>query len=424
MNVDDSDRVGRRLASLGYRPTDDPIGADLIIVNTCSVREKAAQKVYSLLGRLAEAKRAKPTALLAVAGCLAQQEGREMLDRVDYLDLVVGAGAMNRLPDLLVRAARGERIVDTDLDRELPLAWIDRPEPVPLRSQATIMQGCDNFCTYCVVPYLRGRERCRRPEEIIAEVEAKVSAGAREMNLLGQNVNSYRYDDWDLAALIEALVEIDGLERIKFTTSHPKDLTDRLIDCFARFPKLSSFLHLPFQAGSDAVLKRMNRGYTKADYLALTAKVRRARPDVALSADCIVGFPGETDDDFRETMDLIEQVRFDSLFSFRYSDRPLAPARKFKNKVDHQTATDRIMRLQERQREISLEANRALEGRVMKILVEGPAKRGEMISGRTDSNKVVNFAGPRSLIGRTAPVLIVKAWTNSLQGRLADDKIK
>ena len=242
--------------------------------------------------------------------------------------------------------------------------------------------------------YLRGRERCRRPEEIIAEVEAKVKTGAREMNLLGQNVNSYQYDGWDLAALIEALVKIDGLKRIKFTTSHPKDLTDRLVDCFARFPKLSSYLHLPFQTGSDAVLKRMNRGYTKSDYLALTAKVRQARPDVALSADCIVGFPGETDDDFQETMDLIEQVRFDSLFSFRYSDRPLAPARKFKDKVDHQTATDRIMRLQERQREISLEANKALEGRVMEVLVEGPAKRGEMISGRTDSNKVVNFAGP------------------------------
>jgi len=424
MNVDDSQRLAWLLAGRGFETAAEAESADLIVINTCSVRAKAEQKAFSLLGRLKKLKAARPDLIIVLAGCLAQQEGGRLLGRFSHLDAVIGTGAMGRLPDLVARAAAGERVVDIGLDRELPGRLENALKGVGVRSQVTIMAGCNNFCAYCVVPRLRGRERSRPPAEILAEVEAKVSAGAREINLLGQNVNSYHYGDWDFVSLLEAVSRIQGLIHLRFTTSHPKDLNRRLIASFGELKNLCPALHLPFQAGSDRILKKMNRGYRRADYLALVTSLRAVRPRIALSTDVIVGFPGESEADFAQTMDLIERVRFDSFFSFRYSDRPHTAAADFPEKVSQEAASRRLVRLQARQAEISLAYNRLLAGRTVGVLVEGPAKRGELLTGRTSANKVVNLPGPADLIGRLVPVQITAAGTNSLLGRPREDKIR
>jgi len=423
MNVDDSERLAWLLARQGYAPADAPEAADLIVLNTCSVRAKAEQKAYSLLGRFKRLKSPSRRPIIALAGCIAQQEAGNLLARFDHLDLVLGTGALGRLPGLIQRAEAGQRVVDVGLDRELPECLRPPLGAMPVRSQVTIMQGCDNFCAYCVVPYLRGRERSRPPGEVLAEVEARLAAGAREVNLLGQNVNSYRYEDWDFVRLLKAVSARPGLLRLRFTTSHPKDLTPALMACFDRLDNLCPSLHLPFQSGSDRILKLMGRGYTRADYLSLVARLRAVRPDLALSADVIVGFPGESEADFGQTLDLIERVRFDGLFSFRYSDRPRVRAAGLPDKVSPETAARRLVILQERQKEISLAFNRALEGRACQILVEGPARRGGLLTGRTAEGKVVNFPGPAGLAGRLVQVTIERAWTNSLRGRLGQDRM-
>lgn len=417
MNVDDSERMALALEPLGYAATDRQEEADLIVINTCSVRVKAEQKALSLLGRMKHLKKANPELRIALTGCVAQQEGQALLDRFEHLDLVLGTGAINRLPELLKRPGR---FVDIQLAEELPVLSGAEVMPRELKSQVTIMQGCDNFCAYCIVPYVRGRERSRPPKEIIAEIEAKVAAGTREVNLLGQNVNSYAYQDWDFTRLLTEVDRIEGLWRLRFTTSHPKDMTPELIEAIGKTKKLCPFLHLPFQAGSDNILKAMNRGYTKAHYLSLVEALKKARPDLALSADCIVGFPGETEADFLETMDLLEKVRFDSLFSFRYSDRPGTRAARMENKVPQEDAARRLTILQARQREITLESNRAVVGSEVEILVEGPAKRGELLTGRTGTNKIVHFPGGTELIGRLVKVRVSQAGTNSLQGTYGD----
>ncbi|MBW1712880.1 MAG: MiaB/RimO family radical SAM methylthiotransferase, partial [Deltaproteobacteria bacterium] len=305
---------------------------------------------------------------------------------------------------------------DVALDQELPCLTQAQPGPVAVRSQVTVIQGCDNFCAYCVVPFVRGRERSRPPQDVLEECRIKVAGGAREINLLGQNVNSYRFGGWNFVRLLKAVAQTPGLLRLRFTTSHPKDMSPELIACFGEVDRLCPSLHLPFQAGSDKILKLMNRGYSRADYLDLVKRLRAVRPDVALSADCIVGFPGETEADFRQTMDLIEEVRFEGLFSFCYSDRPLTKARLLKNKVPPQAAAERLKKLQARQKEITFESNLALEGRRVMVLVEGPAKRGRLLTGRTGGNKVVNFKGGPELVGRIEEVIIERAGTNSLQG--------
>jgi len=423
MNVDDSERLAWLLAGQGYAPAAAPEAADLIVLNTCSVRAKAEQKAYSLLGRLKGLKSSSRRPIIALAGCIAQQEAEKLLARFDHLDLVLGTGALSRLPGLIQRVQAGQRAVDVGLDRELPERLSPPLRALPVRSQVTIMQGCDNFCAYCVVPYLRGRERSRPPGAVLAEVEARLAAGAREINLLGQNVNSYRYQDWDFVRLLEAVSARPGLLRLRFTTSHPKDLTPALMACFGRLKNLCPSLHLPFQSGSDRILKLMGRGYTRADYLSLVARLRAVRPDLALSADVIVGFPGESEADFGQTLDLIERVRFDGLFSFRYSDRPSVRAAGMPDKVGPEEAGRRLVILQERQKEISLAFNRALEGRVCQVLVEGPARRGGLLTGRTAGGKVVNFPGPTGLAGRLVPVTIQRAWTNSLRGKLGQDRM-
>ena len=418
MNVDDSERLMAALAGLGYSPAREMAEADLVVINTCSVRAKAEHKACSLLGALAGHKSRRPGARIALTGCLAQQEGQALLDRFPHLDLVCGTGGVLRLPERLAALAPGARHCDVDLARELPPAAAPVPARLPARTQLTIMQGCDNFCAYCVVPRLRGRERSRPAGEILAEAARRLAAGAREINLLGQNVNSYRHGEHDFPRLLAEVAALPGLWRLKFTTSHPKDLTPALMEQFAALPNLCPSLHLPFQAGSDRVLAMMNRRYTRDHYLELVSGLRRVRPDLALHADCIVGFPGETEDDFEATMDLLERVRFDGLYSFRYSDRPGTAAMKMPDKVPLETAARRLSRLQTRQQEITLERNRAWEGREVEVLVEGPAKRGALMSGRTPHNKVVNFPGPPELTGRLARVRVVKAWTNSLRGRL------
>ena len=421
MNVDDSERMAAALSEKGYAETDRPQGADLIIINTCSVRAKAEDKACSFLGRLKKLKKADPGLRIALAGCLAQQEGKKLLGRFPHLDLVVGTGAINRIVELI---EAGVRRADTGLGLELP-RHLPRPQDLPqappqVRSQTTIMQGCDNFCSYCVVPYLRGRERSRPPGEILAEVEAKVASGVREVNLLGQNVNSYRHGEWDFVRLLEAVAGLPGLPRLRFTTSHPKDMTPELIAALGRIENLCPYLHLPFQSGSDRILKKMNRGYTREHYLGLVEALRGSRPGLALSSDCIVGFPGETEEDFGETMDLIERVRFQGLFSFRYSDRPGTAAARLKNKVPLEVAARRLNHLQARQREITAAHYAGLVGGEVELLVEGPAKRGGMMTGRTGTNIVVNFRGSGPAPGDLVRVFIERAGTNSLRGRLID----
>ena len=417
MNVDDSERMAAALAQEGYSPVESPQGADLIIINTCSVRAKAEDKACSFLGRLKKYKRARPDLKIALAGCLAQQDGKKLLHRFPHLDLVMGPGAVNRVAEL-VRA--DSRTVDIELGLELP-----RHVPPPggvadIRSQVTIMQGCNNFCAYCVVPYLRGRERSRAPEEILAEVEAKIASGTREVNLLGQNVNSYTFPEWDFVRLLKAVSALPGLLRLRFTTSHPKDMTPELIRAVGEIDNLCPFLHLPFQSGSNRILKKMNRGYTREHYLSLIEALKESRPGLALSSDCIVGFPGETEEDFGQTLDLIERVKYEGLFSFRYSDRPGTAASRLKSKIPLETAAARLNLLQARQKEITAGFLRNLVGRETEILVEGPAKRGGLLTGRTGTNKVVNFKGGSGLVGSLVNVFIERAGTNSLRGRLID----
>jgi tRNA-2-methylthio-N6-dimethylallyladenosine synthase len=430
MNEYDSLKVQRALAPRGYLLTSDMEAADVIFLNTCSVREKAEQKVHSFLGRLRRLKARHPGLKIIVAGCVAQQLGKELLGRFDYLDLVVGTRGVASIGRLLERILEtGERMAfipdeeEQDLrDREdpgemLPLA---SPGGFEVASSVTIMQGCDNFCTYCIVPYVRGRERSRPTDQVLREIRMLAEGGTREILLLGQNVNSYGRGLDEKTSFVDLLRHIQaetGVSRVRFTTSHPKDLTDELIGCFADLPVLCKNLHLPVQAGSDRILDRMNRGYTAAQYLDKIRKLRRACPEIALSSDVMVGFPGETEEDYEATLRLLQEVRFDALFSFRYSDRPYARSAHFPDKVDEKTKTSRLIELQFIQAEISLAKNQAEVGRTREILVEGPSKASNgQLTGRTQQNRIVNFEGPKETIGRLIHIKIVSALSHSLKG--------
>ncbi len=439
MNVYDSDLMTNTLMDLGYRPVASAEDADMVIVNTCAIREKAEQKVYSLLGRLAGIKRRRPQMRIAVAGCVAQLAGGRIARRAPYVDLVFGTRAVGRLPELLRRLERedgpvvdvagGDGVAEIDGRRRAVV------QPVLTRF-VTIMQGCDNFCTYCVVPYARGRETSRDPERIVAEVQALVDDGAREVTLLGQNVNSYGNKEGlcRFAELLDRVAQVEGLARIRFTTSHPKDLSPELVDAFARIDKLCSHIHLPVQSGSDRVLARMNRRYGRDTYLELVARLRAARPDIAITSDIIVGFPGETDADFDLTLDLVETVGFDGLFAFHYSDRPGTPASRFSGKVPDAVKHRRLEVLNACQDAITTARNQALVGTTAEILVEGASKRNGGAAdgdapvqwmGRTSSNKIVNFsllpldASAPPKVGDLCPVWIEAAFTHSLRGVLA-----
>jgi tRNA-2-methylthio-N6-dimethylallyladenosine synthase len=424
MNEYDTERILRLLEGSHYLETKDAQEADFILINTCSVREKPEHKVYSALGRFKWLKE-KRGAIIGVAGCVAQQEGDRLLDRVPYLDMVIGTHAIPMIPQLLQKVeCSGQRVCETGFDPEgnylktiLPQKPLDK-----VKSYVTIMQGCDHFCSYCIVPYVRGREKSRSSREIIEEVEHLAEMGVKEVCLLGQNVNGYGKgleEEIRFPGLLHRINEIEGLHRIRFTTSHPADLSGELIQAFSKLPKLCEHIHLPFQSGSDRILKAMHRGYTKESYLEKIDCLKKACPSIALTADVIVGFPGEEEKDFEETLDLLKKVRFDDLFSFKYSQRKGTRAAQFMDKVEEKVKQDRLSILQEIQKGITLQKNQELEGRVEEVLVEGRSKQSDQdVTGRTRSNKIVNFEGNLELLGKLVYVRINKACPHSLRGEI------
>ena len=423
MNVSDSEKIVSLLRGLGYRAVTDPALADLILLNTCSVRAKAESKVYDYLGRYRLKKRQNSRLIIGVGGCVAQQEGERLLKKVPYVDLVFGTHSLHLLPELVRAAERGERRSVTDfIDTETRLnLFPEASDTGELTRFVTIMQGCDNFCSYCIVPYVRGREISRRSAEILAEIREMAGRGVREITLLGQNVNSYGLkspEELHFADLIREISAIDGIERIRFTTSHPRDISPELIACFAEIPKLCGHIHLPAQSGSDAVLEQMNRGYTRSEYLATVAALRRARPGLAVTGDIIVGFPGETETDYEATLSLLEEVRYADLFSFLYSERPETAAACFPGQLTRTVKQQRLDRLQRRQREITREICDGMVGTVQRVLIEGHSRRGDQLTGRTDANRVVNVAGDPCLIGQMIDVTIIHSYPNSLLGEL------
>jgi len=430
MNAYDSGRIAGLLQPLRFGLTASEQDADLIVINTCAIRAKAEQKVFSYLGRLAGIKRQRPGLIIAVGGCVAQQQGRRIIRRAPYVDLVFGTHAVGRLPELLTRVRQDKKpVVDVALSSGLPDdRWPEGDGGATEVSRfVTIMQGCDNFCAYCVVPHVRGREASRHPEAIVAEVEALVAQGAREVVLLGQNVNSYGQKEnlCSFAQLLERVAAVEGLARVRFTTSHPKDLSDDLIRAFATADKLCPHIHLPVQSGADAVLKRMNRRYTRTQYLERIERLRRACPAIAVSSDFIVGFPGESDADFDQTLDLIIRVGFSSVFAFAYSDRPPAPAAGFADKVAEPVKRQRLEQLLAAQAQITGRFHQSLVGCVQEVLVEqlrypSPLSRGQW-TGRTRANTIVHFAPPEpagqpDLKGRVAMVKIRQAFAHCLRG--------
>ena len=421
MNEYDSECVGRMLGQARYLPVGDPAEADLILINTCAVRAKAEQKAFSLLGRMISLKRRRPEIILGIMGCVAQKQKGSLLDKYPELDLVMGPREVGRFSEILGDIEKGRVRIEATAMEEKTSSPILCEGFFKGRVKAfiTIMEGCDNFCTYCVVPYVRGREVSRPPEDILKEAEYLVGEGVKEITLLGQNVNSYMYNHDQKTTfpdILRMMNDLEGLHRIRFTTSHPKDLSDGLVQCFAHCGKLCSHIHLPFQAGSNRILKAMNRGYTREKYMELILKLREVRPEMAVTSDVMVGFPGETREDFELTLDLIEKVKFDGLYSFKYSDREGTRAANLQKKIPEQEKFDRLSELQQLQKNITLEKNRTLLGREAEVLVEGLSKRGGQLTGRTSTNKVVNFVGDYDYIGNIVHVLIKRAHANSLWG--------
>ncbi|MBS1238380.1 MAG: modification enzyme, MiaB family [Deltaproteobacteria bacterium] len=430
MNVHDSEKIEALMETSGYVSVDDVEKADLIIINTCSIREKAAQKVYSLLGRLKKIKRNKPELIIGVGGCLAQQWGIKFFEVVPCLDLVFGTHNIHLLPELVTKIEKKRMpVVQTDFHRSVKSLGF-----TPLKSNrgaihafVTIMQGCNNFCSYCVVPYVRGREESRSFHDIIGEITALADYGIKEVTLLGQNVNSYGRtigNEYDFADLLQGIGQIEGIERIRFTTSHPKDLSDKLIHCFSKVDKLCEHIHLPVQAGSDRILKMMKRSYTIADYINRVDKLRSVCPDISITSDIIVGFPGETDKDFQATIDMMGKIMFDNIFSFKYSEREETDAARLNNKISEYVKRDRLQLVQSLQKRHTLEKNMTMIGNSEEILVEDTSKNSkEDVTGRTRTNKIVNFRGNKQIIGETVSVVIKNAYLHSLRGELAYEEV-
>jgi tRNA-2-methylthio-N6-dimethylallyladenosine synthase len=423
MNVNDSETMVSLLRDLDYEPVDNASGADLIILNTCSIRAKAEQKVFSELGRLKHLKKGPKRVILGVGGCIAQQEGDKLLRRVPYLDLVFGTHSLHLLPEMVRAVEKGERLAQNNfLDPESRVdLFPGKDNGGGVTRFVTVMQGCDNYCSYCIVPYVRGREASRRSEDILKEIRDMADTGVREITLLGQNVNSYglkNQDEPDFPSLIRLVAEIHGIDRIRFTTSHPKDISPSLIACFAELPKLCGHIHLPAQSGSDRILELMNRGYTRGDYMAKIRALRDARPDILVTGDMIVGFPGETEDDFLQTLSLMEEVGYADLFSFVFSARPETAAAAYQDTLTRREKQERLDRLQSIQRRMTMEICRGLAGSAQDVLAEGRSKRGDQLFGRTGGNRIVNFSADESLIGAVVRVRITDALPNSLQGEL------
>lgn len=424
MNEHDGERMAGLLAPMGYVPTTTPEDADLILLNTCSIRDKAEQKVYSDLGRLNAIKAARPDVLIGVAGCVAQQEGPALLQRSSAVNLVFGSKGIEHLPALLteVLTTRRHVVYTEDPIGIAPTLPADRRERV--RAWVSIMEGCENACSFCVVPTTRGRERSRLSREIYDEIAALCASGCREVTLLGQNVNSYgrtSSEGVDFAALLEGIHPIEGLGRIRFTTSHPNAMTPSLMATLARLPKVCRHVHLPLQAGSDRTLERMRREYTFSEYVARVGELRRLMPDVALTTDVIVGFPGETEADFRETLAALETIEFDNIYAFKYSKRPNTAALHLEDHIPESEKDRRLQAALAVQRPITRRKNDAFQGRSEEVLVEGPSKTDRTrLMGRLSNNLVVNFNGLPSLIGRLVRVRIIQVKANSLDGAVEE----
>ena len=430
MNVYDTGKMHALLAHDGYEPTEDMNDADLVIVNTCSIREKPEIKVHSFLGEARKIKRSGSGRgmTIAVSGCVAQQEGRALLDRYRDVNLVFGPDAVPNIRQLVVAAQQGRQVLDTDFLDSADYVFASELDPSAegqVSSFVTIQKGCDNKCTFCIVPTTRGIEVSRSSVEIIDEVKALVAKDIKEITLIGQNVNSYGLKvagEKTFAQLLYAVAAVPGVERIRYTTSHPRDMGPDVIQAYRDLPNLTSHLHLPVQSGSNPVLKRMKRFYTRERYLQVVEQLIEARPDMTFSTDFIVGFPGESDADFKQTLSLLEQVRYQSSFSFIYSPRPGTPALMLKDRspVPPEVASARLTELQSIQRQISLQSNQAVEGQILNVLVEGPSKHDEgVICGRSSTHRMVNFPGDIALLGQTVPVRVTRAFTNSLRGELA-----
>jgi tRNA-2-methylthio-N6-dimethylallyladenosine synthase len=431
MNVYDSARMADALAPLGYACADTAEAADMVILNTCHIREKAAEKLFSELGRLKVTKQQRADSgrktIIAVAGCVAQAEGAEILRRAPHVDIVLGPQTYHRLPEMVARAARGAGSqIDTDFPSESKFDFLPQARFAGGSSAfLSVQEGCDKFCTFCVVPYTRGAEASRPAAAVLAEAELLVAQGAREITLLGQNVNAYHGEgvdgrDWGLAALIRRLALVPGLLRIRYTTSHPADMDQALIEAHGEEPALMPHLHLPVQSGSDKILAAMNRRHGVADYRRIVERLRRARPDLALTSDFIVGFPGESERDFQETLDLIAEVGFAAAYSFKYSPRPGTPASVMEDQIPEEVKSERLARLQALIASQAQEFNRACVGRVLPVLLERTGRHSGQLVGRSPYLQGVHVNGPASLIGSVADVAIDAAHANSLSGRLAE----
>ncbi len=426
MNDYDSGRIADLLEErMGLEKTESLDEADVVILNTCSIREKAQEKVFSDLGRIREAKKCHPGMMIAVGGCVASQEGRKILDRAPWVDVVFGPQTLHRIPELLAeREKTGRAQVDVSFPEIEKFDSLPAPHASGAAAFVSIMEGCSKYCTYCVVPYTRGEEISRPLVDVLVEVAQLADQGVKEVTLLGQNVNAYRGrtpagDEADFALLLEYVSEIEGIERIRYTTSHPREFTQRLIDAYKKLPKLVSHVHLPVQSGSDRILAAMKRGYTALEYKSIIRRLKAARPGISIATDIIVGFPGETEDDFERTMDLIEDVGFDASFSFVYSPRPGTPAARLPDDTPYSVKLARLQRLQKRIDENASEISRGMLGKIERVLVLGPARRGEgELMARTDNNRIVNFPGPASLINQMANVRITEVFPHTLGGEL------
>ncbi len=423
MNENDSEKLSGMLNILGYYPIEDEKRADIVIFNTCSVRENADVKVFGNLGNFKPLKKKNPNMILAVCGCMMQQESivNKIMEKYKHVDLVFGTHNIHKFPELLANAQQSPRIVVDVWENGGEII-----EAIPIERKykhkgfITIMYGCNNFCSYCIVPYTRGRERSREPENIISEAKKLAEDGCKEITLLGQNVNSYGKtlkEPISFADLLIRLNEIKGIERIRFMTSHPKDLSDDLIQVIKNYDKVCEHIHLPFQAGSNNILKKMNRRYTKEDYLDLIKKIKEDIPNISITTDIIVGFPGETEKDFEDTLEIVEKSRFDSAFTFLYSIREGTPAAQMENQIPDEIKHKRFQKLLKKQHSISKSENLLLEGKTLEVLVDGESKNDpDKMSGRTRTNKLVNFIGDKSATGELIQVKITKAHTWSLNG--------
>jgi len=427
MNEYDSDKLADVLrAAHGMEPADSPEDADVVLFNTCSVREKAQEKVFSDLGRIRHLKQGNPDLLIGVGGCVASQEGAAIVERAPFVDLVFGPQTLHRIPGMIdARRRSGRPQVDISFPEIEKFDHLPPPRKDGASAFVSIMEGCSKYCSFCVVPYTRGEEVSRPFDDVLTEVAGLVDQGVREVTLLGQNVNAYRgrmsdAETADFALLLEYLAEMPGLERIRYTTSHPKEFTQRLIDAYAKVPQLVSHVHLPVQSGSDRVLSAMKRGYTALEYKSIVRRLRAVRPDVCIASDFIVGFPGETQSDFEATLRLAQEVNFDASFSFVYSRRPGTPAANLDDDTPQETKLERLQRLQ-RQLDAQAQAiSQAMVGSTQRVLVEGHARKdASELCGRTPNNRVVNFPGPERLIGNLVDVAITAALPHSLRGEVA-----